>query len=208
MPISIEFFVSLLWSALFTGIVGFEREFQHKPAGLKTHVLIGLGSTAITFLSTIFSAGGDPARIAAQIVSGIGFIGGGAILHSKTMVSGLTTAATLWVCAAIGLLVGAGMILPAGFLTLVIVGVMVFSKRLVPPVVARKYFMVVNMSDFDTAERVSVLLDHFKIPLSMRNVSHKHDLQMELQYQVTPITQHLLLKRLFRLKGIEKIQVF
>lgn len=92
--------------------VGFERERVGKPAGIRTHGIVALGAALFTVVS-IYGFGGktDPARIAAQVVTGVGFLGAGTILHLRGSVRGLTTAATLWVTAAIGVAVGAGMIL-------------------------------------------------------------------------------------------------
>ncbi|MCX6875929.1 MAG: MgtC/SapB family protein [Verrucomicrobia bacterium] len=90
-------------------ILGAERERHEKPAGLRTLILVCLGSTVFTMISYTFTTStGDSGRVAAQIVTGIGFLGAGAILHSQKGVSGMTTAATIWVTAAIGITVGAG----------------------------------------------------------------------------------------------------
>ena len=90
-------------------IVGTERERQDKPAGLRTLILVCLGSTVFTMVSYAFtSTTGDSGRVAAQIVTGVGFLGAGAILHSRTTVSGMTTAAAIWIMAAIGITVGVG----------------------------------------------------------------------------------------------------
>lgn len=102
----------LMLAAAVGGLIGLEREYRGKPAGLRTTILICVGATLLTDLSVSFaaSAGGpaDPARLAAQIVSGIGFLGAGTILQSRGSVSGLTSAATLWVVAAIGIAIGSG----------------------------------------------------------------------------------------------------
>lgn len=96
------------------GVVGLEREMSGKPAGLRTNILICLGSALLMDLSvrvglnTDGTRAGDPARIAAQVVSGVGFLGAGTILQARGVVVGLTTAATIWVVSAIGLTVGAG----------------------------------------------------------------------------------------------------
>lgn len=104
--------LSLLLGALFSGLIGFEREFKGHDAGLRTHLLVGVGSTLIMILS-IYGFGNwvgsrDPARLAAQVVSGVGFLGAGAILNNGLDVKGLTTAATIWVAMAIGLACGSG----------------------------------------------------------------------------------------------------
>lgn len=105
------------------GIVGLEREASGKPAGFRTNLLICVGSALLTDLSALVasrSGFGDPGRIAAQIVSGIGFLGAGTILQARGSVVGLTTAATLWVVAAIGMTVGAGAYVQALFGTVLV----------------------------------------------------------------------------------------
>jgi putative Mg2+ transporter-C (MgtC) family protein len=104
------------------GMIGIERELKHRHAGLRTQMLVCFGSAFFTILSDLFaqSWGGDHTRIAAQIIPGIGFIGAGSILHARGSVSGITTATTLFVVAAIGMAVGGGMYLPATFATILL----------------------------------------------------------------------------------------
>jgi putative Mg2+ transporter-C (MgtC) family protein len=99
--------VPLIVSAILGGFVGLERELTGKPAGLRTHMLVSLGSCLFTIVS-VYDFQMDPARIAAGIVAGIGFIGAGAVLSERDRVVGLTTAASLWVTAAIGLSTAVG----------------------------------------------------------------------------------------------------
>ncbi|WP_367898330.1 MgtC/SapB family protein [Leptospira sp. WS58.C1] len=108
---------------LFAGVVGWNREGKNHGAGFRTHILIGLASTVLMLLSIFIPefysvAGGDPSRIAAQVVSGVGFLCAGAIMKFGLTVKGLNTAASIWIVSAIGLLVGAGLYY-AGFLTTV-----------------------------------------------------------------------------------------
>ncbi|MFB3915448.1 MAG: MgtC/SapB family protein [Terriglobales bacterium] len=112
----------LVVAAILGGIIGLEREVKQKPAGLRTQMFICFGAAMFTMLSDQLAAtwGGDHTRIAAQIIPGIGFIGAGSILHSRGSVTGLTTAATLFVVASIGMAVGGGLFLPAIFATLVL----------------------------------------------------------------------------------------
>ena len=100
----------LLIAAGLSAAIGFEREYHRKPAGLRTNMLIGIGSTLFTILSIEFARGGQGStdRVAAQIATGIGFLGAGSILRDEHSIHGLTTAATIWVNAAIGMAVGAG----------------------------------------------------------------------------------------------------
>ncbi len=101
--------VQLVLAILLSGIIGWERERRGRPAGIRTHVLICFGATLMMILSRSFGPpNSDPSRIAAQIVSGIGFIGAGTILRQGSIVRGLTTAASLWAVVAIGMTIGMG----------------------------------------------------------------------------------------------------
>ena len=128
----------LLLAAGLGAAIGLEREYMQKPAGLRTNILIALGSALFTIVSmAVAGRGGTPDRIAAQVVTGIGFLGGGAILRSGKTVQGMTTAATIWVNAAIGMAAGAGeYALAAGstIITLIVLAVLppierYFSRR-------------------------------------------------------------------------------
>ena len=111
-PLSdVELVQRLLTAAVLGGILGFEREIHHKSAGLRTNILIAIGSALFTLMSYEIAGdapGSDPGRIAAQIVTGIGFLGAGAIMRTNAGVQGLTTAATVWVNAAVGVAAGGG----------------------------------------------------------------------------------------------------
>ena len=115
---------------LLGGVIGFEREYRAKDAGFRTHFLVALGSALFCIVSQ-FGFGfelKDSSRVAAQVVSGIGFLGAGTIIFQKNVVRGLTTAAGLWVTAAIGLACGTGMYLPAVVTTLmVLIGLEILS---------------------------------------------------------------------------------
>jgi putative Mg2+ transporter-C (MgtC) family protein len=105
--------VDLVWRLLLAAVLGaalgVEREYRQKPAGLRTNILIAIGSALFTVVSISMTARtGDPSRVAGQIVTGIGFLGGGAIMRNRNTVHGMTTAATIWVNAAIGVAAGAG----------------------------------------------------------------------------------------------------
>ena len=103
----VDFVWRLLLAAGLGAVIGLEREYRQKPAGLRTNILIALGSALFTILSISMTAGiGDTSRVAGQIVTGIGFLGGGAILRNRDTVHGMTTAATIWVNAAIGIAAG------------------------------------------------------------------------------------------------------
>jgi putative Mg2+ transporter-C (MgtC) family protein len=107
------------------GAIGLERELGGKPAGLRTNILICIGSVLYTHLSIVMVGGGaDPTRVAGQIVTGVGFIGAGTILHARGAVVGLTSAATIWVVAAIGVALGSGYYLEGIATTVVVLAVL------------------------------------------------------------------------------------
>jgi putative Mg2+ transporter-C (MgtC) family protein len=113
--------VRLVVAAILGGTIGLEREWRHKPAGLRTNLFICFGSAMFTVLSSqLAGSSGESTRIASTIVTGIGFIGAGSILHSQGSVTGLTTAATIFVTAAVGMAAGGGLYITAIFATLVI----------------------------------------------------------------------------------------
>lgn len=116
-------------AAILGGIIGIEREWRGRPAGFRTNILIALGSCVFTLLSISGfplqgSTAQDSARIAAQIVSGIGFLGAGALLQTRNKTKGMTTAATIWLVAAIGMAVGTGSYFLAVFTTLLTAAVL------------------------------------------------------------------------------------
>ncbi|HYM53250.1 MAG TPA: MgtC/SapB family protein [Candidatus Dormibacteraeota bacterium] len=133
--LSIEFQLELgmrLAAGLVLGaVIGFERELHRQPAGFRTHSLVALGAALFTIVSAyaFVGPGVDPTRIAAQIVSGIGFIGAGTILQHRGSVRGLTTAASLWAVAAIGTAAGAGLLVMAVVGTALILVVLALLDR-------------------------------------------------------------------------------
>lgn len=117
----------LLLAAILGGLIGIEREFKHRAAGLRTNMFICFGAALFTILSRGLAAEpSDYTRIAAQIIPGIGFIGAGSILHMRGMTSGLTTAATIFVVASVGMAAGGGLYLTAFFATALVLGALFF----------------------------------------------------------------------------------
>jgi putative Mg2+ transporter-C (MgtC) family protein len=135
--------IRLLLSVLLGGLVGFERERTNHAAGLRTHTLVCLGSCLLMILSMYGFANFanepnvrlDPSRLAAQVITGVGFLGAGTILYTGKLITGLTTAASIWVVMAVGLTVGAGFYLPAvlsaGMVLLILWGLSIVEKRYV-----------------------------------------------------------------------------
>jgi putative Mg2+ transporter-C (MgtC) family protein len=133
MSTEIEMVLRLLLATVLGGGIGYQRAREHKPAGLRTHLLVCLGAALFTLASLYgFGPNSDPARIAAGIVVGVGFLGAGTILQMRGegMVIGLTTAASIWIVAAIGLASGAGLYLLAVVTTIIVLIVLILRRWL------------------------------------------------------------------------------
>ncbi len=111
----------LAMAALFGGLIGIERQLKHRPAGLRTNMFICFGAALFTIVSSLMAGPQEDTRIAAQIVTGIGFIGGGVILRAGGTIQGVTTAATIFVVAAIGMCAGSGLLFPATLATIFVI---------------------------------------------------------------------------------------
>ncbi len=173
-------------------IIGFEREAHHQPAGLKTHILICVGSTLIMLLSlyvpqTYSNFGNaDPGRIAAQVVSGIGFIGAGAILRMGINVRGLTTAASIWSIAAIGLAIGAGMYVVAGLAIVLILVVLIIVEQL-----EQRFFTPLNIKIL-TINSQSIETDN----LARQILSDKHYRVIDMNTEYTHPNQYTFIYKI------------
>ncbi len=108
MGIDTEIVIRFLLAALWGGLVGVEREYRSKSAGFRTMIMISIGACFFTMMSAVIGAGNNPDRIASNIVTGIGFLGAGVIFRGENKVNGITTAATIWAVAAVGMGIGAG----------------------------------------------------------------------------------------------------
>jgi putative Mg2+ transporter-C (MgtC) family protein len=104
----IELIVRLLIATMLGALIGYQREIKERPAGLRTHMLVAMGSVIFTLLSFSAFSGSDPSRVASYVVVGIGFIGAGTIIQVKNKVTGITTASSLWVTASVGMTIGVG----------------------------------------------------------------------------------------------------
>jgi len=151
--------IRILISFFIGSLIGIERETHNQPAGLRTHILISIGATIVMLISIYIPQtftnfqNGDPGRIAAQVVSGIGFLGAGAILKFGADVKGLTTAASIWAMAALGLAVGAGMYAISFVGVIVILFALtvmdIFEKRVFKERTLRKIELLIKKKDAD-----------------------------------------------------------
>jgi len=170
----------LLLAAFLSGLIGFEREYHGRAAGLRTHILLCVGSTLIMltsmYLFEIYSGKVlcDPGRIAAGVVTGIGFLGAGTIMRFRVSVRGLTTAASLWVVSSIGLAVGLGMYSGAIFTTVLTLVTLLFFSKLEYLFVRRDWYRVLIIETRDMAGQ----LFHIREELANYEVEIK-DLEVE-----------------------------
>jgi len=130
MPIALEMVLRLLLAAALGAVIGYQRERAGKQAGMRTYVLISTGAALVSLVSIYgFGAASDPSRVAAGVVVGVGFLGAGVILHRQGgIVEGLTTAATIWVMAGIGLAAGTGLYLIAAVAAAIVLGVLIMPR--------------------------------------------------------------------------------
>lgn len=206
-------FIRILVSLGAGFLLGLERQIHRQPAGLKTHILICTGSTLLMLLSIQMSESislvsgnpGDPGRLAAQVVSGIGFLGGGAIIRQGFNIKGLTTAATIWVSAAIGLAIGSGFYFPAAltlFLVLVTLVIMErFEAHFFPAKNIKTLYLIYDERYFNY-KRLEEELALLKISIGNMDVSKtvssdriKISLQVHIPSQIDiPVLMHTLQK--------------
>ncbi len=162
--------LSLLLAALFSSIIGFEREYQGHAAGLRTHLLVAVGSAIIMVISVYGFGDGfpnrDPARLAAQVISGIGFLGAGTIVQTGTDIKGLTTATTLWVVMAIGLACGSGNFVIAALGTAVAFGCLVLLRGIERFLTRRNpLIMIVVPSDKPVMRDIILIANRYSIQI-------------------------------------------
>lgn len=152
----------LIVSAILGGVIGYERQAKHKSAGLRTHMLVSIGSCLIMTLSiNLYGTvqgltNADPARLAAQVVSGIGFLGAGSIMKEGLTVKGLTTAASLWVVSGIGLAVGGGFYVSALLATFFIFSILVILTRMEATLYSKQYVNLV-VASADKPEQIGAI---------------------------------------------------
>jgi len=154
--------VKLLVAVVCGGAIGFERELSHKPAGLRTNVLVCVGATLFMIVSRHIGGGApytDPARLVAQVVTAIGFIGAGVILQSRGSISGLTTAATILLVGAVGVTIGEGMFTVAVMTTVLVMVVLVLLRKVERAVVRRRRLFQYVFKTADASQSLSRLFD-------------------------------------------------
>jgi putative Mg2+ transporter-C (MgtC) family protein len=152
----IEVLLKIIIATVFGGVVGWQRELRYRPAGLRTHILVCVGSAVYTLASMSFGGNTDPSRIAAQVATGMGFLGAGTIIRHGSMVRGLTTAASLWTVAAIGICAGVGgrCLWVGSIATVVVLGTLTLMRSFELRVLARRRDAQIVFSMRDARSRI------------------------------------------------------
>ena len=206
-----DLFIRMVIAAALGAAVGFEREARDQPAGIRTHMLVSVGSATFTVLSIYAFAGpgGDQGRVAAQIVSGIGFLGAGAILKYGVNVRGLTTAASLWAVAAVGMAAGAGawgVALGATVIVIVSLGPARFLERRLFGRARSRLQVQVTATDLQAMGRLMHAIDegrdHFREVGSTRSENGLHQVDLEIRAK-TGADAAAFLAKLDALEGVD-----
>lgn len=183
----LELLVQLVLAVFLGGAIGLERELKGKPAGLRTNILICIGATLYTVLSAYMGhQQGDPTRIAGQIITGVGFIGAGTILHTRGAVTGLTSAATIWVVAAIGMALGAGAYTEAvgtTFLVMLILAGLGYFERLIARHSTSSHLLVHVKPEVSALEDLESLLRRSGLDVS-RVESRREDVDLVVEFDL------------------------
>ncbi len=214
-----EIIFKLALAAILGGLIGLERESLSRPAGLRTYTLVCVGSALAMVVSIDMyfqyyqTVNADPGRIAAQVVSGIGFLGAGTIMREGATVRGLTTAAGLWVVACIGLAVGAGLYIPAIVTTAVILFVLIYFIKFEQFFTGMREYKGLVMVVKDRPGQIGILGSILgELGISIKNIQltrldNEDDLEIEVLIQLPPnISIEQVVSELSVLEGLRNIE--
>ncbi len=202
----------LVLAAIMGGLIGLEREIKHRPAGLRTNLFICMGAAMFTLLSDDLAVEhlGDHTRIAAQIIPGIGFIGAGTIIHARgELVTGLTSAATLFVVASVGMAVGGGLYLTSTFATVLILLCLYLlgraEERLNLKLAAHAYEVTGRSADDVTAEVNRILESIHALMQNVQTAATKQHVRVQFDLEGTRKVQEQVLRALKQSELLESV---
>jgi putative Mg2+ transporter-C (MgtC) family protein len=208
-----ESVLRLVLAMVLGGVIGWQRESADKPAGFRTHILVCVGAALYTLVSAVgfFGTGADPARVASNVVVGIGFLGAGTIWRTGVTVQGLTTAATLWTVAAIGVAAGVGYYVGAIFTTVIVVAVLTFFKIFeirIPK--AGVGHLVLEMTDRPgQLGKIGTALGAFGVNIEGVELSQRTSdrVMMAMTVRVPPrVSRHELLVAVGEIEGVDEVR--
>lgn len=201
----------LILAVVFGSIIGLERELNNHPAGFRTHILVCTGAALITLVSMHSFPGGDPGRVAAQIVSGIGFLGAGTIMREGTTIRGLTTAASLWSVAGVGMAIGAGFYLGATLTTVLMVIVLFFFTALEKRILQGRFHML-ELTIADVPGQLGQVASSLgEMDISIKSIQitplSNNKVQVEMGVKTpSPLQLHEIVNHLAELEGVFTIK--
>ncbi len=212
-----EIILRLVIAAVLSGLIGWEREIHERPAGFRTHILVCVGSALIMIISQnmhhVFGDASDPGRIAAQVVSGIGFLGAGTIIREGVSVKGLTTAASLWAVAGIGLGIGAGLYFGSIVTAILVFLSLWFLSKLEFFAAAKSKFSEVRFRVKDIPGLLGSLGSVFgEMGVNIANVRMEYDridaeLEIIMRVEIpTRVDRNQLTQKLAQVKGVRQVE--
>jgi putative Mg2+ transporter-C (MgtC) family protein len=221
-PGDLEIILRLVLASILGGVIGLEREVHGREAGVRTTLLVSLGSALFMIISESFFfkyegqvAGGvfhvDPARIAAQVVTGVGFLGAGVIIRMKESIRGVTTAASIWVVCAVGLAIGSGYyllgVVTSAIAILSLTGLKKFEKKLSKD--WYKEIVIVSEDMEGQLDRIQNVIDRYRIKVigsGLRKDLQKKEMVVSLRLRLRAIKpDESLLQEVFEIEGIKRV---
>ncbi len=202
--------LKLLLAILIGGLIGAEREFRDKVAGFRTNIFICVGATLFTIFSVRLGGDREPARIAANIVSGVGFLGAGAILRGRGRIVGLTTASTIWLTAGLGMGIGGGyyiIVITATVIVLIVLWLFPFLERLIDNLRHATAYEIICSLDACSAEEIHKLVKDSGLHLvDGKRAKSNEDMVLNWTIAGNPMNHEQLVDKLFAHPGVKSFK--
>jgi putative Mg2+ transporter-C (MgtC) family protein len=211
-----QIILRLVLAALLSGLIGFEREIHGRAAGFRTHILVSVGATLLTMTSIYIAeiyqgiAQADPSRIAAQIVTGVGFLGAGTILRFRASIRGLTTAASLWTVAGVGLAIGCGFYQGAMVTTVIVLVALLFFSYLERKMVRKDWYKTLSVraiTGFEVLTEIRKVLSDYRVEIRDLEITKPEEgeiLNLEMDLKLLTVRHDdQIISDIMRIKGVK-----
>ena len=204
--INLDFSIRILLALLLGGCVGVERELKQKTAGFKTHILIAVGSAVFTYLSLYMSQNGDPGRLAAAIIVGVGLIATGLINQSHRLNIGVNTASTLWIVAGLGMMCGAGYSVFAILTTIIVIAILMIDHWLQSrDTVKHQFFTELKLDDPKAIRKIEDVIETFNLAVTEKVIKTESELGFKINYRTSKLNHHYFIKHLVSMEGVSQV---
>lgn len=205
-----EIMIRFLLAALWGGMVGIEREYRSKSAGFRTMIMISVGACFFTMMSMYIGAPGNPDRIASNIVTGIGFLGAGVIFRGNNRVNGITTSATIWTVAAVGMGIGAGRYFAAAcasILILIVLAILPYIESFIDTLNQSKTYSVKYQLGEDLTQHIEDLLKRYQLKYKLSSqVKDENELSVTWQVQGHSRKHRLFIADVLNISAIKRFE--